>query len=620
MNRLSFPQSGLSLDPRAHLTRNLLHVLLLLCLAACASLPPPQPASQLPGDYEYTKTFARWLIHSQMRKHEVTGLSIALVDDQQLVWSQGFGFADRENQVIASADTIYRVGSPSRLFTVLAILQLVEQGKLDLDQPIQLYLPEFSIGTRFSNANLITPRNLMSHHSGLPSDRLKGMWSSEPESIAAVLDHLREESMAYPSDYVLSDSNLAMSVLGVLIERLYRQPFTQVMQQVVLDPLQMNHSQFAADPNTIENMSKGYSKQTASDLAPVRDVPAFGLNASVNDMTKFLSMIFAQGKVRDRIYLTEASIIEMLTPQNVEINIDKGFNVGLGWYFSGLGVINLQNVGPVAHHGGGTPLFKSQIIALPKHKLGVVVLANSASARTVVNTVATQVIEKAVQAKLGYAVKPAHEPTSQGKIEASADKLDSVDLAAYEGQYATIIGGAKVKRKGSALVATASNQRFQLVPNEQGSLTFKYYWLGFLPVNITPPETLSLYLEQADGRELLYAKSKQQSHLVGAKIRQTPLYEEWIAHAGTYKVVNIGADQYYPQNIQLQLEDGFLHFSYTIPGVTANVVSRPIEPQSNSEAIILGIGQGMGETIHIADHAEQQRLVYSGYILEKVSD
>ena len=132
-------------------------------------------------DYECVKEYhlpvgppRRW------RKNNVTGLSIALVDDKGLIWAQGFGYADKENKIPATPQTVYRVASISKLFTATAIMQLAEQGKINIDEPLTTYLPEFSIKTRFPGEGKITPRNLMTHHSGLPANFYKGIFSSNP--------------------------------------------------------------------------------------------------------------------------------------------------------------------------------------------------------------------------------------------------------------------------------------------------------------------------------------------------------------------------------------------------------------------------------------------------------
>ena len=166
-------------------------------LTSCGR-PPKKAESPTPGDYSYTKAYIAWLIDREMKKKEVTGLSIALIDDQQVVWAQGFGFADAANKVAATPETIYRAGSISKLFTATAAMQLAEQGKLDIDQPIQSSLPEFSIKSRFANSGPITPRTLMTHHSGLLSDLIKESYTRQPEPFGQVVPMLRDEYVATP--------------------------------------------------------------------------------------------------------------------------------------------------------------------------------------------------------------------------------------------------------------------------------------------------------------------------------------------------------------------------------------------------------------------------------------
>src|SRR5512136_1519669 len=176
-------------------------VVLVFMLSGCSTMPKrPENASR--GDYGYTKEYISWLIKKEMNKNNITGLSIALVDDQKVVWAEGFGFADETNKAPATPETIYRAGSISKLFTATAAMQLVEQGRLDIDKPLQAYLPEFSVKSRFPDAGPITPRNIMTHHSGLPSDLLKGMWTKHPEPFENVVNLIRDEYTAYPPNYV----------------------------------------------------------------------------------------------------------------------------------------------------------------------------------------------------------------------------------------------------------------------------------------------------------------------------------------------------------------------------------------------------------------------------------
>ncbi len=249
-------------------------------MVGCSTVPI-KPTSISPGDYEYTKQYVSWLIQKEMKRNNVTGLSIALVDDQRVVWAQGFGYADTANKVPATPETLYRVGSISKLFTATAVMQLAEEGKIDIDQPLQTYLPEFSVKTRFPDAGPITPRSIMTHHSGLPSNHEKGMWSKNPEPFTTDVTYLKDEYTAYPPNYIFSYSNLAVTILGPVIEKVTDRDFVSYMDDALLRPMNMTHSSFAPGPDLKPFLSKGYRDGKEIEEAGLRDVPAGALQSNV---------------------------------------------------------------------------------------------------------------------------------------------------------------------------------------------------------------------------------------------------------------------------------------------------------------------------------------------------
>ncbi|MGD9213785.1 MAG: serine hydrolase domain-containing protein [Desulfobacteraceae bacterium] len=131
-----------------------------------------------------------------MAELEIVGLSISIVDDQRLVW------ADEQQGIKATPETVYRAGSITKLFTATAAIQLAERGKLDIDQPLERYLPGFSIKSRFQGEDPITPRNIMTHHSGQPTDYLHGIWAKRADSFTdRVLPPLAEDLQSLPGYY-----------------------------------------------------------------------------------------------------------------------------------------------------------------------------------------------------------------------------------------------------------------------------------------------------------------------------------------------------------------------------------------------------------------------------------
>ena len=228
--------------------RKRLFVIVTVCLLFISVLPfgctslPKRPDFTREKDYEEVIRHLNTYIAKSMKKNKVIGLSIALVDDQEIIYARGFGYADQENNVFATKNTVYRAGSVSKLFTATAVMQLAQSGKVDIDAPYDTYVPEFSIQTRFSGAGAITPRNIMTHHSGLPSDYISGMFTLEPESLEQFLPRLKEEYTAFPPDLVFCYSNLGVGLLGPLIERVSKKGYVNYMNEEVLAPLGMINS------------------------------------------------------------------------------------------------------------------------------------------------------------------------------------------------------------------------------------------------------------------------------------------------------------------------------------------------------------------------------------------
>ena len=231
-------------------------LLLAVILIIGCSTAPQKPDQIVPGNYDYVTEYISWLTRKEMKKNQVMGVSIAIVDNQRIVWAQGFGSADLKNKVPATSETVYRIGSISKLFTVMAAMQLAEQKKVDIDQPLKKYLPQFSVKSRFPDSGPITLRTMMTHHSGLPSDIFKGELSSEPPS--TLLYRLKDEYVAYPPNYVLAYSNVAMALLGLMVERVSDTEFCEYLEQSVLASIGMQHSSFRLTPEIKNLLSNGY--------------------------------------------------------------------------------------------------------------------------------------------------------------------------------------------------------------------------------------------------------------------------------------------------------------------------------------------------------------------------
>ncbi len=579
-------------------------------LSACASAPP-RPASIARGDYTATKEYASQLIRYEMKQNAVEGLSIALVVDQRVVWAEGFGFADEEKAIPATADTLYRVGSISKLFTDTAAMQLAEQGKLDIDQPLQKYIPNFSIKSRFANTAEITPRQLMTHHSGLPRDRLKGFITASPAPFATLVDDIHDDYTAYPPGLMTSYSNLGISLLGVAIQNQSGMPFADYMQQSLLVPMGMTNSSFDTGLSASPLMAQGYKGRKVAVEPSLRDVPAGGLNSSVNDMSRFISMVFAGGAAGGHQIIQEKTLQEMLRPQNSAVALDFDTRVGLGWWLDAKGKPQLKNGGTVAAHNGATISFHSQLYILPEHKLGVIVLANSSTAGGVVEHVAIETLASALEAKSGI-----HQPEPV-KIQTDKKLPTPEEVHEFVGDYTTMIGLAQISACGDGLCAQTADTKFDLVHGSDGLFRLKYSLLGLIPIDLGFLGQVGLSRRTLDGRELLVARVGEQEALVGQRITPPPNLEPWRRYLGEYENTNLGTDHKIIDRLKLIEERGYLFVEVTAADFPTGKIL--IKPVSATEGILLDSLSDGGETLRVVQQDGEERMVFGGYLFKKIA-
>jgi CubicO group peptidase (beta-lactamase class C family) len=589
-------------------------VFLVMCclfvLAGCSSAPSTPPGT-VTGNYGSVTEYISRLTLKEMKKHDVTGLSIALVDEGGLIWAQGFGYADKKNGIPATPETVYRVASISKLFTATAVMQLAERGEIDIDAPLTRYLPEFSIKTRFSGGNRITPRNLMTHHSGLPANLYKGIFSRAPEPFARVIHEIKDEYAAYPPDSVYSYSNLGVTVLGAVVERVSGRGFASYMDESILAPVGMVSSSFSGKTDMV--MAKGYRNGKEIDDPAIRDLPASGLLSNAVDMGLFMQMVLSGGKSRGRQILKPETLAEMLRPQNANVPLDLNIPVGLGWALDGLGNTDIRNAGPVAHHGGALLSFNCRLLMLTEPKIGVIILSNSSSARPVVDNVATELLILALEAKTGI-------KQPRRKIAPESGKpLSPEEIKVYEGHYATPVGLVKAIGNSGSLEAEVLGNRLSLVPRTDGMMGLKYKLFGFFPISLGELDYVGISRVEARGHEVLLARSQSLDMVFGEKILPSVIPGKWLNRLGAYEVANPGDDILFFDSVRIGQQEGFLVMEYSAPIVAEGILSFPLSPVSDTEAVILGLGSGMGETIRVTSVDGEESLQYSGYRLKKIS-
>ena len=424
-------------------------------LGGCAAAIPHRTGPIVKNDYRFLGQYMDWMVSKEASKAHVNAVTVAVVDDQQVVWSKGYGMADVAGGVAATPETLFRVGSISKLFTATEIMRHVERGEIELDSELSQQLPEFSIHSRFANAKPITVRSLLAHHSGLPSNRWNGMFTNKPVDLATLERQLAEDSLIEAPQTKFNYSNLGFSLLGRIVEVRSHETFATVMQHDILQPLGMTHSTFA--PVVLD--SKGYSQ--GKELPPVelRDRHAGSLVTSAHDLARFVEFVLADGRAANgQQLLNSATLRSMFQPQFPGLPLDFELRTGLCWGIQGMRV---QGAGPIVGHGGGLPGYSAHLSVAPESKLGVVVLANDQAAGFI-GQVGQKAIALALETKLGVAEQPEQPEPDKPKVQPI--ELPTKALDDKVGDYIVMGQLTHVARSGGHLSADAMCKHFNLMP------------------------------------------------------------------------------------------------------------------------------------------------------------
>ena len=345
---------------------------LALCLAAVPIEAQLASPSQDPDVQGAIRLFSAWL-DGQIAYRGLPGVVVGVVSDQELVWAEGFGFANVDANRPMALDTRFRMASHSKLFTATAIMQLREQGRLRLDDPVSEYLPWFRVQSAEPDDSPITIEHLLTHSSGLPREA-GSHWSDWEFPTQEELRELIPKRQApFSPETRWKYSNLAYTIAGMIVEAVSGEMWAEYLQNNIFDPLGMSASSVDRD---VRSLATGYSRRMpdgSRQVIPFVDArgmaAATGLTSTVEDMAKFVSAQFRKGPRGGNRILSTASLREMHRVRMLESNWTQGQGIG----FAVRRVDDKLYVG----HGGGYPGHTTNTLIQLDSKVGVIVLTNT---------------------------------------------------------------------------------------------------------------------------------------------------------------------------------------------------------------------------------------------------
>lgn len=308
---------------------------------------------------------------AKMAEEGIPGLSIAIVVNGELAWSRGYGTADLENHVPASPTTAYRTASIGKTLTATAVMQLVEQGKIDLEAPVQAYCPAFP-----AKPWPLTTRHLLSHTSGIrhyggPNEEAELFNTVHYARVVDALDSFKDDPLSFEPGTAYQYTSFGYNVLGCVVEGASGDDFLAYMRQRVFAPAGMTRTRDDDPAALIPRRAEGYIVGADGVLENSRRVdmsskmPAGGFITTAEDLARFAAAVMGHQLIR------KETLEQMLTPTTLRDGEVTGY--GLGWgLFPGEDWYGERE----AFHGGVTPQVSGMLYMLPDRHFAVAILTN----------------------------------------------------------------------------------------------------------------------------------------------------------------------------------------------------------------------------------------------------
>jgi CubicO group peptidase (beta-lactamase class C family) len=571
-----------------------------------------------PLDYSRTIREMTAQIERQMAQDAITGAAIALVDDQQVVWSRGFGYADVRDRVLVTSDTVFGIGSTSKTFTAAMVMQLVEQGLVKLDDPLSTYIPHFSIGPPLgpypAPSGPITIRTILTQHSGIPGELTNGLFTTVPhrDFNARMVNYLQNEHAQYPTDLFFAYSNTAVAFLADVIAAASGMPF-MAYAKAFLQSLGMHRSSFDRDdPSVAVGQTKTYYNGQEYFDGYINSPATGAMLSSVSDMARYIRMILAGGVTPEgRRILRPDTVEAMLTPKNTSVALDFDFRIGYIWWLCDP---DLSYTGHLCQHGGTTTMTKTSLKILLDHRLGVIILTNSNTAGAMRDAVPTKTLQLALEEKTG--LTPPSVVQASPALSLIRDRLEDM-TGIYIPTSATADTPAGVKGGKGYDRISGSGSNLAWIQDAGSSSPVTQILVPLANGRYSPADSREIEYEfrAVSGFDVIISHHRGFANLKAVRYSPAAVPAAWAARQGTYGVANLDADDInrtFPDSsedgltMQVVLKDGMLLKD-----------NQPIAPVSDTGAYLPGLARDLGTALAIVTVNGEELIQHSRFLYRR---
>ncbi len=583
-------------------------------LNGCVSVPPIKPPRLVKGDYQYLAQYMDWMIPQEMDEYDIEGLSIVIADKESIIYTKGFGRKDYQGNPV-TPDIRFSQGSITKLFTAIAVMQLVEQGEFNLDTPVKKLLPDLDLKSVETGWNQVTVRTLLNHHSGFPSDIFNGFSIGyptnerlEPQPLSEITVQLSKSYLTSKPGMLHSYSNIGYAILGRIIEVTSKQSYSEYIKTHIFQPAGMEESTVEAyvKPGT---MSYGFVDGDVVSMPVIRDYPAGSLVASANDMGKFMNAILSGGKGIHGQIISKKTLDTMLAPSNTDSTLDGLFRIGLGFFYSKLSGDMESMVG----HGGDLPPFHALLFFDVKTGIGVSVQVNSIQGSSFqLKDIVSNAMAMAIEAKTG--IKPSLEKEERNPAR-------TLNLSEWDGEYAGNMGISSFRMDDGKPEMKLMGIPAALHLESDGTYSISINVFGLFEIKPDSLKDLRINFVKYNNDPYILVSAYEFPLMVMEPFNKYSIPEVWKQRCGDYEMVHSDPFPVLESRFSLICDDdeGALFFELTLGNVLGgSSLAIPLKIHDDIILQTAGRGRNGSESIYVIKEDGEEYLSFSGYKLKKM--
>lgn len=538
------------------------------------------------------------------KKSKVIGANIALFNNETILYEYNFGYANKEANLKSTNESLYMIGSNTKLLTALSIFKLMENGELSLDDDIKKYIPEFQVKSTFEYEK-ITIENLLMHRSGLIAD-LYNLILDPSRDYHEVIDELKNTYLTFIPGQVFSYSNVGYTLLGIVIERISGLKYTEYIKRIIAQPLGINIHFLKSDEEKksfTSCISLNYTKygEPVDELTSTMLPAGSNTYMSIKDFVKFGQLFLNKDTILKK------STFELMEKLNVPEQIDNDmFNVGYGLIHNNYNFG--EAVGKVLGHGGDTIFHHSVFNYIPSLNIGIVVVTNSEQGASLSKALALTIFTKYLKSNeysINFSVEHKHADINCNK---------------YIGKYVTGLGLLEIdKNSKGELVSTVSKYPVKLIPCEDEFLQcYPNKMILKLPSVKKAIKGIRIKAVNYFNNEVLIIEQTSPNNktlnILGCRYSETVIPNSLRNACGQYEVANIKRE-HSDCKIVLSVEDDILKLKFGLRDLNIVFCLTVID---DNTVVTQGIGKYAKEIVRISKDKENVYLTYNGLKCKKV--